>query len=153
MPITVTPSPESRITCSSSPLFRIHRKSAIVFFVPGIKIRWGLPSFDTLSTYRRDTPSSRSKAVKSVKLEIWGRRITAASNPPVISSANKCSERLSSSSISIFSIGTRPTTGIFTKSSIIRTPGFKIAKSPRNLLIISPRIRSCSSGSNNFTVP
>ena len=50
-------------------------------------------------------------------------------------------------------MGTTPSTGMRTRSSSIFRPGRRISTSPRNLLMMRPRIRRRSSGSSRATVP
>ena len=69
-------------TEASSPLSRSHWRSSMVFFVPGRITISGSFRSDARCTYRRDTPGILSKGLKSVKLEILGRRITAISMTP-----------------------------------------------------------------------
>ena len=63
------------------------------------------------------------------------------------------SDRLSSSSMSKWPYGTTPMTGLPVKSSSCVRPGRRISTSPRNLLMMRPRIRACSSSSSSLTVP
>ena len=94
-----------------------------------------------------------SNGLKSVKLEIRGRRITARSIAATSWFPQKRSVRLSSSSTSMCRYGVTPTTGIPTRSSSISMPGSRMLLSPRNLLIIRPLMRARSSFSSNSTVP
>ena len=98
---------------ASRPFCRIHLRSEIVDFVPGMMIISGEPSSATFLTYRSDTPEKRSNGEKSVKLDMRGSRITAISislRPP----QDNRLLRLSSSSISTCIYGMTPAHGILT---------------------------------------
>ena len=71
----------------------------MVFLVPGRMTRSGSPKSAVLPTYRTDTPSTASRARKSVKLDKRGNRMTAISMS-LAAPFVKRSERLSSSSMS-----------------------------------------------------
>ena len=73
----------------------------MVFLVPGRITRSGSPKAAGFSTYRTDTPSTASKARKSVKLDSRGNRMTAMSMS-CAAPLERRSERLSSSSMSSF---------------------------------------------------
>ena len=70
MPNTSVPEDAACRIAASRPLSRSQTRSAMVLFVPGRIIISGRPSSPTLSTYRRETFSCRSKGAKSVKFEI-----------------------------------------------------------------------------------
>ena len=125
----------------------------MVFLVPGRITASGLPSSAGDAIYRRDTASSRSRALKSVKLEIRGSRTTAISSGAFLPLRPKRAVRESSSSRSTVIWGTTPTTGMPVRSSSIFTPGSRMVLSPRKLLIIRPLTMARSSGSSRATVP
>ena len=135
------------------PLCRSHFRSDKVDFVPGRITKSALPSCPGFSAYRRLTPGIRENALKSVKLDRCGKRITTISSSPSAVRALSRPDRLSSSSRSSAAKGTTPNTGLPASSSSIARPGRRISKSPRNLLTISPLISACSSGSSSLTVP
>ena len=152
IPNTAPPESAKRRIFASSPLCRSHRRSAIVFFVPGRITRSGSPNCCVDDTYRTDTPSIASSARKSVKLLIRGSRMTAMSTSAA-GLFSRRSERLSSSSMSRCTYGTTPTTGMPKSSSSCLTPGVRMDSSPRNLLMITPLTCARSSGFRSATVP
>ena len=95
----------------------------------------------------------RSSGAKSVKFEMRGRRMTAKSNSAGVCLDCRRSDRLSSSSMSTCRYGITPTNGIGSLSCIMSRPGLRMSTSPRNLLIMRPLMRFCSSGCNSATVP
>ena len=125
----------------------------MVFLVPGRMMTSGSPSSPARETYRRETLGRRERALKSVKLEIRGRRTTAMSRSPFFPAAENRVVRESSSSKSTWIWGTTPTTGIFVRSSSIFTPGSRMVLSPRKLLMMSPLTILRSSASKSATVP
>ena len=82
IPHTGTFRPASLRTAPSRPFWRIHKRSLMVFFVPGRITRSGVPSSDTFVTYRTVTPGILTNTSRSVKLEILGNRMTAISTSP-----------------------------------------------------------------------
>ena len=104
-------------------------------------------------TYLTETPGITSNALKSVKLEILGTRMTAISINPTSWFPENRSVKLSSSSTSNSMYGATPTTGIPVFSSRATTPGSSMVLSPRNLLMIIPFTISCSSFSRSIMVP
>ena len=152
-PNTSVPPAASFRIAASSPRSRSQRRSAIVLFVPGRRIISGVPSAPTWSTYRSDTFSYRSNGEKSVKFEIFGSRMTAMSTSFRAVSRENRSVRLSSSSMSAVVYGTTPATGTPQSASSCRSPGSRMARSPRNLFTIVPLTRVRSSGSSSAIVP
>ena len=88
-----------------------------------------------------------------MKLEMRGRRTTAASSGFPARRAEKREDRLSSSSRSRSSQGTTPSTGTPVRASSWVRPGRRMSTSPRNLLMMVPFTMARSSGSSRATVP
>jgi len=132
---------------SPHPVFFSQRRSHRVFFDPGSitalkSVRsWGFSIKVTSSPFRFESGS------KSVKFEIWGRRMTAiagASDSPLDTASGFSMTTESSASMWKWSYhGTTPKTFYPVCSSIHCTPSLKRFISPRKRLMINPLIMFC----------
>ena len=133
---TIGISEDFSIILSARPLSRSANMSSVELRVPGIKIASTSPMSSFTPIILSATSLSYSNGSISVKLAIFGRRITpmvmslSSSNTWVVSEAES-----SSGNFKVSSYGNTPKTGSPVISSILSRPGFRISKLPLNLLM------------------